>query len=50
MQKFEWFAHEGGWRCELPDGVSLNAVPDRLAKGITPKAAQRLAEDIFRTA
>lgn len=38
--KFEWFPYEGGFRCELPDGVSLNAVPDRFAKGLTPKAAR----------
>ena len=38
--KFEWFPHEAGFRCELPNNVALNVVPERHAKCISPKAAR----------
>lgn len=38
--KFDWQPSDGGFRCEMPDNVTLVVTPDRYAKGFTPKPAR----------
>ena len=39
-KRFDWIAYEGGYRCEMPNDVTLVVTPDRYAKGFTPKPAR----------
>lgn len=38
--RFEWQEHEGGWICHLPHNIAITAMPDRYARGLTPKPAR----------
>ena len=38
--KFNWQPYEGGFRCEMPNEVTLVVTPDKYAKGFTPKPAR----------
>ncbi len=38
--KFEWQPRDGGFRCEMPNEVTLVVTPDKYAKGFTPKPAR----------
>lgn len=40
MSGFHWFEQDGGYRCHVSETVTLVVTPDRLAKGLTPKAAR----------
>lgn len=38
--RFDWQAHEGGWICRLPSNVAIVAMPERYARGVTPRPAR----------
>lgn len=40
MIRFDWIAHDGGFRAVMPDNVTLVVTPERYAKGFVLKPAR----------